>query len=199
MTRWGSLSNGESRTVADLEGERDIMRRAAEGAPSHEVRYGAQPITPQLWNTGLTILTNKTRKKGEPVGAGLNLFYLDLEWSGFTGPGQPAGVIPKEDDQRPDTNKFDADGIILPWCSNSLEVRSKAIVVSQLADDLNTIQKQVLFLFQYYWDNAGYYLPGDFTSFSQRTSLGEGPSSGLALDFLFDPPGTLVARATTAY
>jgi len=183
--------------VADLQRDYGVRRRTTENAPRQEVQYGehGERVQLRLWNTGLRILTNKTRKAGEPAEAGINLFYQDLDWSPFIGPGEPLGVIPKAVDQRPNTNLFDAGGIILPWCSNSREVLTKAIIVYRLADDLNTIEDPLLHLFQYYWDDTGYYLPAGFATFDQRRSMGEGPSSNVDVDFPYVPPGTLVAQA----
>jgi hypothetical protein len=184
------------RTVIEYKEAQDRVR-AAIYIPLREVSYGAQTVGPQLWNQGLRTLTNSTRHSGEPALAGTNLFYFNQEWGG-SGPGRPAGVILREDDLDPDTNKFDAEGIILPWCSNSKEVGDKAIAVHRLADDGDTIEETLLYLFQYYWDNVGYYLPANFTSFTQKIDMGEGPSSYLDLDFSLDPAGNLVAGAVTA-
>ncbi len=194
-------TSSEHRTVADA--RRDVESRRTSGGerPGGEAAHApaAGHVRPMLWNTGVEWFTNDTRTPGEPAGAGTNLFYLDLEWNPLLlGPGQPLGVLPRLDDQQQHANLFDGQGIILPWCSNSSEVTSKAIVVRRLADDLNTIEEPLLFLFQYYWDNVGYYLPAGFSSFDQRRSMGEGPSGMVDVTLFLDPSGRLAARASTS-
>lgn len=150
-----------------------------------------------VWNTGLRILTNKTRQSGS---TGINLCYVDLDWNlffFFLTPGEIDGVILKGSDQHPDGNTFDAQGLILPWCSNSTEVRENAIRVNRFDADSGYQGEALLYLFQYYWDNEGYYLPADFSSFDEKKSLGEGPSSYLNVDFLLDSSGRLIAQAST--
>jgi hypothetical protein len=184
------------RTVTEFKEAQDRLRSAIY-TPPPEVSYGAQTTGPQLWNQGLRLLTNRTRLPGEPALAGMNLYYYDQDWNGG-GPGGPLGVILREDDQQPGANVLDAGGTILPWCSNSKEVRAKAIIIDHLGDDGNTVGEDLLYLFQYYWDNVGYYLPVNFTSFSQKVSMGEGPSSYLDVDFALDSAGNVMAGAVAA-
>ena len=169
---------------------------ASTSASRKKVSYGAQDRRgPLLWNSGLERLTNRTRLPGQPADVGVNLFYEDLEWNPLFGPGDPSGIIPRDTDQVPPGNMANAGGLILPWCSNSQEVRRKAIVVYRLGEDLDTIEDPLLYVFQYYWDNVGYFLPATFGSFDEKISMGEGPSASLNVDFILGPTGDLVARA----
>jgi hypothetical protein len=182
------------KTVTAAKAAKDAARAAS--ASPKKVSYGAQDRRgPLLWNSGLEMLTNRTRLPGQPATAGMNLFYEDLEWNTFFGPGDPSGIIPKDTDQIPPRNMANAGRLILPWCSNSQEVRQKAILVYRLGEDLDTIEDPLLYLFQYYWDNVGYFLPVTFGSFFEKVSMGEGPSSSLNVDFILGPAGDLVARA----
>ena len=170
--------------------------RTSISASPKKVSYGPQGRGgPLLWNSGLEMLTNRTRLPGQPAAAGMNLFYEDLEWNHFFGPGDPSGIIPKDTDQIPPRNMANARGLILPWCSNSQEVRQKAIIVYRLGEDLDKIEDPLLYLFQYYWDHVGYFLPVTFESFDEKVSMGEGPSSSLNVDLILGPAGDLVARA----
>jgi len=125
----------------------------------------------------------------------MNLYYEDLEWNPLFGPGDPSGIIRRDTDQNPPRNMANAGGLILPWCSNSREVRQKAIIVYRLGEDLDAIEDPLLYIFQYYWDNVGYFLPATFGSFDEKISMGEGPSASLNVDFVLGPTGDLVARA----
>ena len=170
--------------------------RASMSASRKKVSYGAQDRRgPLLWNSGLERLTNQTRLPGQPTVAGMNLYYEDLEWNPLFGPGDPSGIIRRDTDQNPPRNMANAGGLILPWCSNSREVRQKAIIVYRLWEDLDAIEDPLLYIFQYYWDNVGYSLPATFASFDEKISMGEGPSSSLNVDFILGPAGDLVARA----
>jgi len=170
--------------------------RASISASRKKVSYGAQDRRgPLLWNSGLERLTNQTRLPGQPADAGINLYYEDLEWNPLFGPGDPSGIIRRDTDQNPPRNMANAGGLILPWCSNSREVRQKAIIVYRLGEDLDAIEDPLLYIFQYYWDNVGYSLPATFASFDEKISMGEGPSSSLNVDFILGPAGDLVARA----
>jgi len=173
---------------------RDRIRAAADKVPARVVSDRPEPEL--VWNTGLSILTNRTRNSGGSPG--INLFYIDLDYNVFFGPGEPLGEILRGSDQHPDANTFDAKGIILPWCFDSTDVHRKAIVVHRLDADSGYIEEALLYLFQYSSDNEGYYLPADFSSFlQQKKSLGEGPSSYLNVDFLFDSSGQLIAQASS--
>jgi hypothetical protein len=103
-----------------------------------------------------------------------------------------------EDDQRPNTNTFDAKGIILPWCSDSKDVKNKAIRVHRIDLGSDAIEEQLLYLFQYSWDSKGYYLPFNFAHTDDKVSMGEGPSSNLNVDFSLDSAGKLIAGAVAA-
>ena len=183
------------KTVTATRAAKDAAR-ASISASRKKVSYGAQDRRgPLLWNSGLERLTNQTRLPGQPADAGMNLYYEDLEWNPLFGPGDPSGILPRDTDQVPPRNMANAGGLLLPWCSNSREVRQKAIIVYRLGEDLDTIEDPLLYIFQYYWDNVGYFLPATFGSFDEKISMGEGPSSSLNVDFILGPAGDLVARA----
>ena len=57
----------------------------------------------------------------------------------------------------------------------------------RLGEDLDTIEDPLLYVFQYYWDNVGYFLPATFGSFDEKISMGEGPSASLNVDFVLGP------------
>ena len=169
---------------------------ASISASRKKVSYGAQDRRgPLLWNSGLERLTNRTRLPGQPAAVGVNLFYEDLEWNPLFGPGDPSGIIPRDTDQVPPRNMVRAGGLVLPWCSNSKEVRQKAVVVYRLGEDLDTIEDSPPVCLPVLLGQRGVLLPATFGSFDEKISMGEGPSSSLNVDFILGPTGDLAARA----
>jgi hypothetical protein len=137
----------------------DETTHEAEPKPTtHEA--GPKP-TPRFWNTGIYKVTNSS---------GGNLYYFDAEDHGH------AGVIGVAGTQ--------LNGLVLPWCGDSKDVRTKAIRIFEGVDATGSL---LLWLFQDYRTDVANFIPnpgkagGGASSpqWTQRQDLGEGATGKL--------------------